>query len=190
MDASLAKQVNRSTRRVLGSILQALPRPREVRAHFIRDDILAEESSLIRKLPGTVDIMVAGDFLHLFSWDAQLEAAARMVRLSKAQQGTVIIGKQIGRRPAEAVVNQWTAKDAMYLHDENTFQRMWADVAEKTGTKRAVRVKMVEFGDTGFWGPKEDFAWMSPRNVGIQFVLTRQEGNDPSAQKAEARSAL
>ena len=82
-------------------------------AQFFEGDILALDVAVVCEFAGAIDVMVAGDFLHLFSWEGQVAAAYRIVRLARMSKGTMIIGKQrdgimivgkqIGRRTAGAI---------------------------------------------------------------------------------------
>lgn len=124
--------------------------------------------------------MISGDFLHLFDWAGQVEAASRMVRLGQPRAGTMIIGKQIGRRTGRSVPTKWGSKDVMFMHDEGTFAELWKEVGSRTGTSWTVRARMASFSEGGFWAPKEDFAWMAEDAIGLQFVLVR-EGSGAAA---------
>ncbi|KAL9051412.1 MAG: hypothetical protein Q9162_006019 [Coniocarpon cinnabarinum] len=146
----------------------------KMRAKFICSDVFDQNSELARTLFGRVDIFVCGDFFHLFDWEKQIEAATRVVELSRAGSGTMIIGKQIGRRPGKAVVSGWGKKDVLFLHDEETFQDLWSEVEQRTSTEWIVRTRMATLGEGGFWAPKEDFKWMGEEAIGFQFVLTRK----------------
>ena len=146
-----------------------------MKATFYRADIFDTKSALAQALGGKVDIQVSGDFLHLFDWKGQVEAACSMVALSRPMPGSMIIGKQIGRSEGTAVQTAWGKRDTMFFHDETTFRAMWDEVEQRTGTRWHVRVKTVVIGDVGFWGPLEDYKWMSDDARGLQFVLTRAQ---------------
>ena len=149
----------------------------KMHARFICDDIFDDSSGLMRDLAGKIDIMISGDFLHLFDWNSQVEAASRMVRLGRAHPGTIIIGKQVGWRVGRAMPTKWGSADEMFLHDEQTFARMWSEVEKRTKTKWDVRTRTATFGEGGFWAPKEDFAWMGEDAIGLQFVLRRLDSH-------------
>lgn len=64
-----------------------------MKAQFLAADIFNPASNL-KTLRNQMDIIVATNLFHLFSWDRQVEAACKMVSLSKP--GTWLTGYHIG----------------------------------------------------------------------------------------------
>ncbi|KAF4181193.1 hypothetical protein CNMCM7927_000759 [Aspergillus lentulus] len=54
-----------------------------MKARFIQGDFLSMADESLRDLQGNVDVVIASQFLHLFSWDGQIIATKRIIALSK-----------------------------------------------------------------------------------------------------------
>ena len=135
-------------------------------AKFLQADILDPNSNL-RHLSGQIDIIVAGQILHLFNWEQQLVAMKRIVDLSKT--GTMLIGFQRGQLQAQAVARPW---GQMFLHDLESFRQIWDKVEEQTASHWDLEVDMV---DLRVWGmEEEDIEWMPSGPRGINFAATRR----------------
>ena len=137
-------------------------------AVFIKGDFLDRESEL-QLLNGRVDIIIACQFLHLFTAEQQIITARRIVELSVP--GTIVIGYQRGETEAQEVETAW---GTMYHHSPESFREMWGQVGKETGTKWKVEIDLVDVTE---WGLKEeDTEWMpKDQRKGINFTLTRQK---------------
>ncbi|CAL5873744.1 uncharacterized protein PFLUO_LOCUS8026 [Penicillium psychrofluorescens] len=109
-----------------------------LKSPFISADIFDDNSDLVKTLTGQVDIINAASFFHLFNWDQQITVAKRVVSLLRAQPGSLLIGRQVGRQDP---LNQ-KADDRHYRHDPSTWKRLWKQVEEETGTKWDVQAWM------------------------------------------------
>lgn len=134
-------------------------------AKFIEADIL-DTASQLRQLNGRMDIIIACQFLHLFSWEQQIVAMKRIVGFSRP--GSILIGYQRAQVQAQEISRKW---GRMYYHTAETFREIWRQVEGQTGTKWEVSVSMV---DLQTWGMEdEDIDWMPTGPKGINFVVTR-----------------
>ena len=106
-------------------------------AQFIEADIFSDDNGL-GELKGKVDVVVAYQFLHCFSWEGQIRAAERIVGMSRT--GTVLVGAQAGSVTARHFELHGMN---MFLHNVESFQEMWAQVEKNTGTKWRVECKPV-----------------------------------------------
>lgn len=135
-------------------------------ANFVEADIFDTDSGL-EKLSGRIDIIIANQFLHLFDWEGQIAAMKAIVKLSKP--GSIVIGYQRAQVPAQEIRRPW---GTMYLHDLDTFQKIWQRVELETGSKWDVETDLVDLRE---WGMEpEDFSWMPDGKRGIDFVGTRR----------------
>ncbi|KAL4925053.1 class I SAM-dependent methyltransferase [Aspergillus undulatus] len=117
----------------------------KMHAQFIEGDFLAAAQ-------GKADVVIALQFLHLFSWERQIAAAERIVALSKP--GTIFAGYQQGRKQARETMGPW---GIMFVQNLELFMSMWAIVEEATQTRWTKDARGVEL-----------------RNCqGIEYVLTR-----------------
>lgn len=91
-----------------------------------------------------MDIIYAGSFLHLFEWDEQVRICKRLMRILEDKAGGLIVGKQSGLAEAKEVVRQteWGTMKA-FIHNDESFKRMWRQAEEETGVKMEVEVNPV-----------------------------------------------
>lgn len=101
---------------------------------FIAGDIF-DTSSEVSQLDGTVDILYAAQFFHLFGWDEAVKVGERTVKLLKPQKGVLIIGHVLGCATPSEFQNAPTKGGKMYMHDSSTFSRLWDEIGKATGTK-------------------------------------------------------
>lgn len=116
-----------------------------LQAHFITADIFASTSPL-DELDSTVDMIQASSFFHLFSREQQLLAGAKCMKLLKHTPGSMIFGRQMGR-PADAGAGHSKTRSNAYWHNEESFEELWIEIADKAGVKVNV---VVEFENVDF----------------------------------------
>lgn len=105
---------------------------RTLKAKFIEADIFNADSAL-KQLDGTIDIISASSFFHLFLWDDQVKAAKRVVQLLKPVAGSMIIGQQGWQEEAKSF-HMLKGHD-LFWHNLESWKRMWKQVGEETGTE-------------------------------------------------------
>lgn len=131
-----------------------------LKAHFLEADVFevddeAEGGKELRNLDGTIDIIHAASFLHLFSWDEQVQAGMRMVRLMT--EDSLVLGRQAGSSEPGEYERRTYKSGTRYLHDPDSFQKLWDVIGEKTGTKWKV---IAELRKVPGWqrGEQEEYA--------------------------------
>jgi len=107
-------------------------------AHFLVGDVFDDEGEggkELKKLDGKIDIIHAASFMHLFAWAQQVQLGIRMVQLLRpTTKDALVLGRQRGA--TKPGVYPTSNKSLMtYVHDPASFQRLWDEVGEKTGTK-------------------------------------------------------
>jgi hypothetical protein len=132
-------------------------------ATFLAADIF-DESSKLKDIEGKIDIIWASSFLHLFSWDGDIQAIKRMIKLLNPKPGCLVLGKQMGNVNAGEVAHKGALQKTMYRHNERSFGKMWEQAGEETGTKWDVDVKSK--------GITID-AWAPEGSLGLRFSARR-----------------
>lgn len=111
-------------------------------AHFVVADIFdVSEARALRALEGRVHIVHVGLFLHLFDWPQQVAACERIVRILKPERGALVLGQQMGTTAPGRVDH---GHKVLFKHDARTFEKLWAEVGEKTGTRWVVKASLDE----------------------------------------------
>ena len=99
------------------------------------------------------DILHCSAFFHLFPLAGQVRAANNIANL--VRMGGVIVGRQSGStKPSE--VPAIKPGSTSFRHDLDTFQRLWNEVGEATGTKLGVDGTLDKVGMVGGGNKVED----------------------------------
>lgn len=101
--------------------------------------MLDADDKELEKLDGRVSIVHASNFWHLFSWDQQLAIALRLITFFSAEEGAMVYGRQVGAAKTHAQSRAGTS----FLHDQESFQRLWDQVGVLTGTRWTVEMEFV-----------------------------------------------
>jgi SAM-dependent methyltransferase len=110
------------------------------RSHFVAPADIFDDSSPLKELDGKVDIVHANSVFHLFSWDDQVKAAKRVIRLMRPQKGSLILGSQIAHpEPGEVPSRPGRRSGTMYRHDEKSWERFWESVGKEVGLSFTVK---------------------------------------------------
>ena len=93
---------------------------------------------------GKFGIIHAGLFLHLFDWNRQLAVCDAIVKLMRKEKGALFLGEMVGceggGERGDLQVKGEVRKQ--FLHDEKSFEKMWREVAERTGTAGLWKVEV------------------------------------------------
>jgi hypothetical protein len=133
----------------------------------------------MKQLGGKCSIIFLGLFLHLFSYELQVEAACNIVRLTKGI-GSIISGKSGGwdkagiqGRKLDIQSEGKNDQPSRFRHDKDSFTKMWKEVSIATQTKWDVDVQMVP-DDMKWRHQTEGVGEHNP--VWLYFTMTRLEG--------------
>lgn len=108
---------------------------------FVIGDMLDPDDTRLDQLLHKVTIIYAGSFFHLFNWIQQVYIGKRLVGFLKhGTRNALIYGRHIGTsRPGVSALGGMSP----YLHDKNSFQRLWDDIGDLTNTKWTVEMEPV-----------------------------------------------
>ena len=138
---------------------------------FIETDILAPNSELAA-MKGTFDIIYVAQVLHQWGWGRQVEACKRIFEMST--KGAMVVGLQVGLvKGAVKHLKMAKAEATYFFHDSDTFQKMWDQVGEETGTEWVCESRLRTWEEMG-WDPK-DAAYLGPDARIVEFVVNRMD---------------
>lgn len=138
-------------------------------AHFMVADIYdMSEDRPLKQLEGKMDMIHVGLFLHLFDWEGQVKACERIVQILKQEPGVLVVGQQMGTT-TPGVVNH--GHRILFKHDDKSFERLWEEVGENTGTRWTVKA----FLDEGLGIKEGKRAWDDDKARRLVFEVERVE---------------
>ncbi|CAJ2505838.1 Uu.00g132320.m01.CDS01 [Anthostomella pinea] len=115
------------------------------KATFVAGDMVkpGEGDARLQVLDGKMSIIHATSFFHLFTWDDQVQAATRMIRfLDPHDPDATIFGRHVGTtKPGD---RQGPRDNARYLHNAETWQKLWDEVGKLTGTAWRTEFEPIE----------------------------------------------
>lgn len=118
-------------------------RERLAAASFVTGNVLAADNAGLEKLDGQVSIVHAANFFHLFSWDAQRQIGVRMNKLLQGKDDAFVFGRHVGSlEPGDRAFASHLSEE-QYLHNQESFQRLWDEVGEQTGSRWEAKVEVI-----------------------------------------------
>lgn len=140
-----------------------------LQSKFVSADIFAPSSPL-DELGGTVDVIHASSFFHLFDWDRQVQVATKVVQILKPGKGSLILGRHMGNEPAGHYSG--TVRDGMrFRHDEASWRKMWDQISTETGTNWNVTF---EWDDQQSWTRASNHKWAEPGARPMRYAVWRE----------------
>jgi hypothetical protein len=134
-----------------------------LKSKFIAADVFDPDSEL-KQLDEQLGIIYATCFFHLFDWNQQVAIGKRFVKLLKPEPGALILGYHVGQsEPSE--LQALTLKGKMYRHNVDTWEKMWQQIGDETGTRWDVKAEL--FSGTA------NYTWM-PLGSGIMKFQVRR----------------
>ncbi|KAE9377437.1 hypothetical protein N431DRAFT_461046 [Stipitochalara longipes BDJ] len=133
-------------------------------ATFIETDILSPSPSF-NALSSSVDIIWASKVLHQWDWATQLVALRSLIALSKP--GTMVVGFHAGYVKADFLEDY-----KVWLHDEESWRKIWEEVGRETGTRwNAGQVSLRGFDELGI--SLDSVAYLGDKCRMLEFVVRR-----------------
>ncbi|RYC63478.1 hypothetical protein CHU98_g2757, partial [Xylaria longipes] len=119
-----------------------------------------DDNDALSALDAKMTFIHATSFFHLFTWDDQVRAATRMVRLlHPGRPDVMLFGRQVGTTlPRD---NGKAGSDKVYLHNADSWQRLWDEVGRRTGTTWRTTMEPTEKIETGAGGVESSLRKMS-----------------------------
>ncbi|KAK3385822.1 hypothetical protein B0H63DRAFT_449824 [Podospora didyma] len=113
-------------------------------ARFVTGSMLDPQDARLQVLDGTMDIIHAASFFHLFGWDDQVTIGERMVKFLKTDSGgATVLGRQIGSATEPLDPKEHEEKGlGRYHHNQRSMQGLWDVIGEKTGTRWKVEAEL------------------------------------------------
>ncbi len=132
----------------------------QFKGSFVVGDLLKGDDERLSVLDEKMTLIHATSFFHLFAWNDQVRAATRMVRFLKPERrDAMIFGRQVGTTlPRE---NGKAGSDKVYLHNADSWQRLWDEVGERTGTKWRTTMEQTQTVETGAGGVESSLRKMT-----------------------------
>ncbi|GAD93798.1 hypothetical protein SNOG_10728 [Paecilomyces variotii No. 5] len=126
--------------------------PEPERQFFVADIFDAagpERAGIWNEMMGKFTVIQMANFLHLFTYERQLQICCTVARLLVAKPGALVVGRQLGSADPREVERGLlvSSSGSRYWHSPETFRQMWAEAGEKTGTKWDVDVRFIELDE-------------------------------------------
>ena len=142
-------------------------------AKFYEANILETQSKLMTDLEGKMNVIVASDFFHLFTWEEQVTIGRNFVSLASTEPDTMLIGKFVGKSETESAATDFGHSQRAFWHNESSFRELWRQVEEQTKTSWDVNVKAVRVGEDPMY-THGYIGWFGDDALGIRYVMTRR----------------
>ncbi|EFQ30413.1 methyltransferase domain-containing protein [Colletotrichum graminicola] len=113
-----------------------------LRTRFVVADLLDDGNAELAGLEGSFDTAHMGLCLHLWNREEQLAVLQRMIRLLKQRPGVMIVGAAAGHMDGVDVPG--IANKPTLRHNPESWEKLWAELSEQTGTKWKLKTGMTE----------------------------------------------
>lgn len=141
-------------------------------SHLIAGDMLQEpRDTRLDAFVGRMTYIHASSFFHLFSWPLQVRAAKRCIEfLQPDSKDAMIFGGMVGRDNAGELPGPGGSK--LFMHNAQSWEKLWDEVGETTGTTWATDYQFVE--DAAFEKDNPQYAKVGVRRVRFAVRRTTQ----------------
>lgn len=139
------------------------------KGHFFSANMLEPSSNpAFEELRGTLNLIQASQFFHIWDWDQALQAAKNVAALSSGP-GAIISGTQVGSRNAGSyeILKTVVPQGRHYRHSKDSWVRFWEQVGTETNTKwradyHEIPSEAVEASRSAWWAdPGMTMFWYS-----------------------------
>lgn len=140
-------------------------------SQFHTGDVFDE--TFLTELKDGVDIIHITSFLHLFSWDKQVQALTHLEQLLRKKKGSLVVGAHIGTvEGGELVIPSRPKLTAakIFRHNTATFRKLWSQIGDGNWEVdvREEMLPSLDHGDCPLLQPDE-----SGQCLRLHFAVTR-----------------
>lgn len=116
---------------------------------LLAGDLLSPSDDSLDEMDGKIDIIHAAALFHLFDWEDQVTLGIRLVKFFKADADkAMVVGRQIGTLyPSDRATYKDHGGPGWYRHNLETWQDLWDEIGDKTGTAWRVSGTIRPFAD-------------------------------------------
>jgi len=88
----------------------------------------------LASLRGSINIVHAASFFHLFTLEDQVKLGVNPVHLMRDAPGALVLGRHLGSSTGEERPSRMIPNGKMYFHSPDSFKTLWAKISERTQT--------------------------------------------------------
>ncbi|OHF02076.1 methyltransferase [Colletotrichum orchidophilum] len=141
----------------------------KLETRFLNADMLDDGDTRLDAMEGSFDTAHLGLCLHLWTREKQMVVLRRVIRLLKQEPGVMILGHATGH--VDGVELAGVHNKPSLRHNLETWEKMWAELSEQTGTKWELRTEFSE--QLHNWEVVRDRQWGKDLRF-VGFELTRK----------------
>lgn len=128
---------------------------------LLEGDGMRGTAPALQPLLAQIDVLQASAFLHLFTWEKQIDAGVAIVHLMKGP-GAMVVGTQVGSQKPGLY-----EQGRMYLHDVASFEKLWVEIGARTTSEWNVEAVLVQ-------DQREKKPWDDQTIGKLSFEVTRK----------------
>ncbi|KIH89205.1 hypothetical protein SPBR_07674 [Sporothrix brasiliensis 5110] len=155
-----------------------------VAADMLEDDEAGAGQKELTALDGTLDVVHAASFFHIFSWEDQVRLGERVVRFfrpadktkaTNSGQPRLLFGRQVGNIAPVDRATLAARGEYRFHHNPATLQQLWDEIGERTKTKWRVEAELVPEARPEKRQPATDGAKKKEDHYMIRFAIYQEE---------------
>ncbi|MDI1493410.1 MAG: hypothetical protein OHK93_005199 [Ramalina farinacea] len=102
-------------------------------ARFFQADIFQSDDTLLTDIRGSMDVVHASSFFHLFGLPKQRQVARTIAKVVRPQPGSLVLGLQIAAAGEAETIPVFSEGEPTYCHSLVTMQALWDDTVQEAG---------------------------------------------------------